>query len=377
MALLGRSAGSEAMAVAGAITSMRIDDLIFHLAEGIADGQGKLDDVCMEIAAFMGEPRIAFGKNPRTGKSEMVSLLELGFAPNFYQFVDSILEVKVAITSSYEESYERGSSQTRAYRASKTKNTRYGSSTSTKTSTESGGGIFGDIFGGGSGSSTTRSSSYNRVGITEKSTRLNVMTVDANYSSTYNFSVEGSSSIKTKIVPIPAPTLLEERIHALLEESKDEEERNENLYGIKIALPIIINAARDLALGDTANEILKTSEGDLTKDIITANSEKLKLDIDLINQNHAGITDAQWAVVGNLVHRQYADQYIQRLVSNAGIIASFEEGGDLDAIKEVVASVKSDLKTYGDHMQGILSALPPTPEEKIEEAKTEAEEQPE
>lgn len=110
-----RSAGSEARAIAGAITSMRIDDLIFHLASGIAEGQGKLDDVCMEIAAFMGEPRIAFGKNPITNEPDMVSLLELGFSPNFYQFVDSILEVKVGITSTYEERHERSISDTDAY----------------------------------------------------------------------------------------------------------------------------------------------------------------------------------------------------------------------------------------------------------------------
>ena len=120
-----RSAGSEAQAVAGAITSMRIDDLIFHLASGIAEGQGKLDDVCMEIAAFMGEPKVAFGKKPKTDEPDMVSLLELGFSPNFYQFVDSILEVKVAISSNYEETYERGMSRTDAYKASKDENTRY------------------------------------------------------------------------------------------------------------------------------------------------------------------------------------------------------------------------------------------------------------
>ena len=47
--------------------------------------------------------------------------------------------------------------------------------------------------------------------------------VDATYSSKYNFTSEGSSLLRTKLAPIPPPTILEERIRALVEETPPEE----------------------------------------------------------------------------------------------------------------------------------------------------------
>ena len=115
-----------------------------------------------------------------------VSMLELGFSPTFYQFVDTIIEVKIAIKI------------TRSYESTRTVKT--GSQTNTKTG--SGGGLFGALFGGKKTDETTVSTSQ----------------VDATYSSKYSYSAEGSSLLRTKLVPLPPPPILEERIRRQLDE---------------------------------------------------------------------------------------------------------------------------------------------------------------
>ena len=46
-------------------------------------------------------------------------------------------------------------------------------------------------------------------------------TVNSTYSSKYSYSEEGSSLLRTKLVPIPPPAILEERIRALMEVTKE------------------------------------------------------------------------------------------------------------------------------------------------------------
>ena len=96
----------ETQKVAGAIASMGIDELIFNMAKGIADGQARLDQTCMDLAVQMGDAQIEFGKIQGTDEPDLISLVELGFTPNFYQFVDTILEINVSVTSQYEEERE-------------------------------------------------------------------------------------------------------------------------------------------------------------------------------------------------------------------------------------------------------------------------------
>jgi len=127
--------------------------------------------------------------NPVTDDSEIrvptrLSMMELGFAPVFYQFVDTIIEVKIAIKIT----------RTREY---------------TKTRTNK---------------KTDRSNSYRRKRSfwgtkRSSSSRSEVSTsqVDATYSSKYSYSAEGASLLRTKLSPIPPPSMLEERIRGLME----------------------------------------------------------------------------------------------------------------------------------------------------------------
>ena len=139
------------------LTNVRIDRLIMSIGSGIANAQFDLDMTSLRIAELMSgkskDSLIEFG-----GKK--YSLLQLGFTPSFYQFVETLIEVKVSISTS-----------------------------NTHTS------------GGGSEVTTNASS------------------VSANYASKYQYSAEGSSLVRTKLVPVPAPAILNERMRSLAAES--------------------------------------------------------------------------------------------------------------------------------------------------------------
>jgi len=195
------------MSIGQDLLNVPMGDMIRQMAFAIADSQYELDLSSVHIAEIMGglavkkdednvpirkasgdldleDTRVYFGRTKgEDGKStpEKLSLLELGFTPTFYQFVDTLIEVKIAIKISSEREYER-----------KTK-----------------------------GTIKRRSLSVGRGGI-----RYNVTTtpVDATYSSKYSYSAEGSSLLRTKLQPVPPPAILEERIREQLEMNNEDQE---------------------------------------------------------------------------------------------------------------------------------------------------------
>ena len=115
---------------------------------------------------------------------QRLSMLELGFSPTFYQFVDTMIRVSISITFSREGS----------------------SSLSIDRNTES----------------KTNSASFSwRKGLKTNKT-VTTTQVNANFSQKYSYSAEGSSILQTKLVPIPPPAVLEERIQQQMEISRQE-----------------------------------------------------------------------------------------------------------------------------------------------------------
>lgn len=106
---------------------------------------------------------------------QRLSMLELGFSPTFYQFVDTIIEVKISIK--YSRSGESSYSYSRKRKS------------------------------GGASFSWRKGVNYN----------INTTQVNASYSQKYSYSAEGSSLLRTKLVPIPPPAILEERIQQQME----------------------------------------------------------------------------------------------------------------------------------------------------------------
>ncbi|ASJ71979.1 hypothetical protein [Granulosicoccus antarcticus] len=163
-------------------------EMVTSLALSIAEAQYELDLVGVEIAQMMaGEEVVPDPDDPEKkiavtvdfGDQKGLSLLELGFTPSFYQFVDTVIEVKVSINMTSSQEFKTASS----------------------TKSVSAGGVF---FGFGGTAKATATS------------------VSASYASKYSYSAEGSSLIRTKLVPVPPPTVLEERIRALLASREEE-----------------------------------------------------------------------------------------------------------------------------------------------------------
>lgn len=170
------------MSVGQQLLDVPFPEMVKSMAVGIAEAQYELDLVSLRIAQMMagndvldenGEVFVPAAR-VKLGDEEF-SLLELGFTPSFYQFVDTIIEVKMSISMS------RESSQSLATKRSNAK-----------------------ISG--------------KVGFLNASAKASVSSVNAEYAAKYQYSAEGSSLLRTKLVPVPPPTILQERIRALLPE---------------------------------------------------------------------------------------------------------------------------------------------------------------
>ena len=153
-------------------------EMVKNLGTGIADAQYALDKVSIRIAQMMSGLRVdANGKVTRDPESlikleeggKAYSLLALGFTPTFYQYVDTVIEMKMAISMS--KTSELGVSA--GFRA---------------------GGLF------------------------------VAASVNASYSQKYQYSAEGSSLMRTKLVTVPAPVILEQKIKDLVAAQEEEEE---------------------------------------------------------------------------------------------------------------------------------------------------------
>lgn len=108
-----------------------------------------------------------------------ISMMELGYTPNFYQFVDTIIEVKISIKYTQE-----GESSVSVSRNNKS-------------------------------TSASLGLGFAKV---KAGTSVQTSQVNASYSQKYSYSAEGSSLLRTKLVPVPPPAVLEERIRRLMEE---------------------------------------------------------------------------------------------------------------------------------------------------------------
>lgn len=141
------------------------------------------DPVAVPYSEFQIVPTAATPAGRTISIPRRMSMMELGFTPTFYQFVDTIIEVKISI-----------------------KYTQEGQSTVSSTNTRN-------------------SASANlRIGFGRAKAGRSISTsqVNATYSQKYSYSAEGSSLLRTKLVPIPPPVVLEDRIRRMMEEEFNE-----------------------------------------------------------------------------------------------------------------------------------------------------------
>ena len=153
------------MSVGSELLNAPFPEMVERLGVGIAEAQFALDKVSIRITQLMAGYKLndqgalvqddtSFIQLKQGGTK--YSLLALGFTPTFYQFVDTVIELKMSV-------------------------------------------------------SMTRSS---ETSVTAKARALFIASVNASYSQKYQYSVEGSSLMRTKLVTVPAPAILEQRIAA-------------------------------------------------------------------------------------------------------------------------------------------------------------------
>ena len=155
------------------LLAVPMPDMVQKMGHAIAEAQLDLDITSLRVAQMMSGKSYKSGETVVPGEKvdfggQKLSLLELGFTPTFYQFVETIIEVKMSIEMT--------------------------------TSTES---------------KITRNFSF--------SSWLSPVSasVSASFSSKYQYSAEGSSLLRTKLVPVPPPAVLEERIRKLMESEEE------------------------------------------------------------------------------------------------------------------------------------------------------------
>jgi hypothetical protein len=176
------------MSVGSELLAVPFPEMIQRLGAGIAEAQYRMDLVSLRIARLMAgydesqEQAGQGGAQPagdskaaliQFGDGKSYSLMELGFTPTFYQFVDTVIEMKMSISFSSDVEIKRSASSTAV----------------------TAGGFALPFVAGGS---------------------VKASSVSASYAAKYQYSAEGSSMMRTKLVPLPPPALFEERVKALI-----------------------------------------------------------------------------------------------------------------------------------------------------------------
>lgn len=151
------------LAIGAQLENVPMGDIISGIALGIAEAQTQLDLNSLNTAIVMAGEADDDGKRAVVMvKGEEYSMMALGFAPTFYQFVDTLIEVRATFSVSRE----------------------------TEDTTNS----------------TERAKGFSL----KKSLKVTSNTINANYTSRYSFSGEASSFVRTKLVPVPPPAGLQE-----------------------------------------------------------------------------------------------------------------------------------------------------------------------
>jgi len=161
------------------LLNVPFDDMVTELATAIAKSQLKLDLSSITIAKIMGDVEKAPVYLPNIqldGSGNLLSdddeesniktsMIGAGFQPKFYQFTDTIIEVKMAISMQRETEFEK------SWEGKETR-----------------------VSWGGRG------------------LRIYSAPINATYSNSYSYHVEGSSLIRTKIAPVPPNTFMQKML---------------------------------------------------------------------------------------------------------------------------------------------------------------------
>ncbi len=158
-------------------------DMITSMASAIARSQAALDLESIEILRQMCDkeatpvtlPYLQLKNGSIEDKAITTSMVGAGFQPTFYQFAESVIEVKMAITV-------QSSNET-------TKD-----------------------YSGEEKTATISPLSRNGRGLLGRSISITSTPVDATYVNKYSFDQTGSSTLRTRLVPVPPNTFIQQQL---------------------------------------------------------------------------------------------------------------------------------------------------------------------
>ena len=198
------------MSIGQELLDVPFPDMIYKMANAIAQGQRKLDKASLDTARALAKAKVkvipdiyeivekkklsdtlepgtslpgdagdtdTIAVRTEVARAVDMTLMQAGLLPTFYQFTESLIEVKVSIS----------------HRSSSSREFEAGVDFEISTDAEAHGSLFG--FGGSASVSTTFASHVNYKS-----------------ASTYDYSAEGSSLLRTTLKPVPAPPRIIPRI---------------------------------------------------------------------------------------------------------------------------------------------------------------------
>ena len=199
------------MSIGQELLNVPFPDMIYKMANAIAQGQRRLDKSSLDTARALAKARVSvipdiyeivekkklsdtldagvdlpgattgdvetIAVRTESAKAVSMTLMQAGLLPTFYQFTESLIEVKISIS----------------HRSSSSREFEAGAELEVSTEAEAHGSLFG--FGGSASVSTTFASHVNYKS-----------------ASTYDYSAEGSSLLRTTLKPVPPPARIMPRI---------------------------------------------------------------------------------------------------------------------------------------------------------------------
>ena len=172
------------MALAIAEGQMALDMNSIDVAQVLATTKLPADSVIVAIKETVNEAGEITATEPLYNKTEM-PLLVYGLNATFYEFTETIIEVKMSITLRTERSAEREFGREFTFQ----------NKTDIKTKFSAGGGLLGSLFGAPKVSGSIRNTT----------TVAYASTYNAKYSQKYSYTAEGTSLLRTTLRPVPPP----------------------------------------------------------------------------------------------------------------------------------------------------------------------------
>ena len=223
--------------VGGLLASVPFDQMLENVGKAIARAQAELDRESINILQEMCEkdtvrlPALKIEKGKLKDETLTTSMIGAGFQPTFYQFAETIIEVKKTINDATESTEEK------------------------------------EI----SGEETTTTTNYYRYPFSRRLRRARTVVtttpVDATYTNKYNFTQEGTSMMRTRLVPVPPNSIIQRQLEMRAQAMQLDYELQLKEYELYIEM---LREERE----KKAEEKLKTTQDEISKEIGKEEKEK-------------------------------------------------------------------------------------------------------